>query len=94
SLLIGKTGFPKPRGPIFCSSQKTTFISFTNPFFQMKEFFLKADEQFIVSFEKIKIEGRKTVQIPIKCTATNAISGKLVIKSEDEVAWMYYLTGQ
>ncbi|CAD2111083.1 conserved Plasmodium protein, unknown function [Plasmodium vinckei] len=94
SLLIGKAGFPKPRGPIFCSSQKTTFISFTNPFFQTKEFFLKADEQFIVSFEKIKIEGRKTAQIPIKCTATNAISGKLVIKSEDEVSWMYYLTGQ
>ncbi|SCM03868.1 conserved Plasmodium protein, unknown function [Plasmodium chabaudi chabaudi] len=94
SLLIGKAGFPKPRGPIFCSSQKTTFISFTNPFFQTKEFFLKADDQFIVSFEKIKIEGRKTAQIPIKCTATNAISGKLVIKSEDEVAWMYYLTGQ
>ncbi|KJP87746.1 hypothetical protein AK88_02641 [Plasmodium fragile] len=93
-LLIGKSVAPKPKGPIFCSSQKTTLISFTNPFFHMKQFFLKTDEFFSVPFEVTKVEARQTVHIPVKCKATSAISGKLIIKSEDDITWMYYLTGQ
>ncbi|CRG94636.1 conserved Plasmodium protein, unknown function [Plasmodium gallinaceum] len=93
-LLIGKSVSPKPRGPIFCSSQKTTLIDFTNPFFQMKQFFLKADENFIIPFENVKIEARQTIQIPIKCKTRNATSGKLILKSENDNIWMYYLTGQ
>ncbi|EUD69485.1 hypothetical protein C922_00348 [Plasmodium inui San Antonio 1] len=93
-LLIGKSVAPKPKGPIFCSSQKTTLISFTNPFFHVKQFFLKTDEFFSVPFEVMKVEGRQTLHIPVKCKATSAISGKLIIKSEDDISWMYYLTGQ
>ncbi|KAI4836832.1 hypothetical protein MKS88_004637 [Plasmodium brasilianum] len=93
-LIIGKSVAPKPKGPIFCSSQKTTLISFTNPFFQLKQFFFKVDEHFSVPFENIKVEARQTLQIPVKCKVTSATSGKLLIKSEDDIVWMYYLTGQ
>ncbi|SCP05840.1 conserved Plasmodium protein, unknown function [Plasmodium ovale] len=93
-LMIGKSVAPKPKGPIFCSSQKATLIAFTNPFLQSKQFFLQSDEHFSVPFENTKVEARQTIQIPVKCKATSGVTGKLLIKSEDDVVWMYYLTGQ
>lgn len=93
-MIIGKSVIPKPKGPVFCFSSKSTIIDFFNPFFKTEVFSLKVDENFIVPYEKIKIEARDRIQIPVKCKTNNATSGKLLIKSENEMTWLYYLTGQ
>lgn len=94
AYLIGTSELPLPRGP-FKISPKSFSLDFKNPFNETKDFVVKCDNPcFTCSMKSpMRLEAKKVVKINVTYKESENNTGRLIIETDNNVTWVYYLHG-
>jgi hydrocephalus-inducing protein len=95
AYLIGTSTSPLPKGPYKISS-KGTNLDFKNTLYESKEFYLKIDNPNFVCTVKspFKLDAKKTISLALVFRGTPENStGRIIVETKDQIAWVYYLQG-
>ena len=94
AYLIGTSEFPLPKGP-YKISPKGFSLDFKNPFNETREFSVKVDNDCFSCGVKspLKLEGKKVAKITVTYKENENNKGRLIIKTENNISWIYYLHG-
>jgi len=95
AYLVGTSTPPLPKGP-YKISAKGTNLDFKNTLYESKEFYLKIDNPNFVCTVKspFKLDAKKTISLALIFRGTPENStGRIIVETKDQIAWVYYLQG-